>query len=454
MRCLINKHRIFFIDLFWSAHTQHSPISFMPKLLKRQRFFTRLRARLPLRMTLCRLLILYFPAYPVMNRLLSQVILPFGLIFLTVLTSSALAANLQNEDLFARHYSRGLIWTIQGNSNAAIEEFQKAAEMLPDSPDIHYQLGVAYGTQSKWQLAISELRRAIALNPTYIEARYALGRIYLKATAQSDKAITELKQVVDLNPESAQGYYLLGSAYLQQNKFEGAEVALRHALQLHPGNVEIYSELGMVYFKQKRYDAAIQILQQAIQRDQNYALTHFILGNLYLKQGKKAKGLKELQHFEQLTQQAEDIKRFRQRAHNAPNDANAWYQLGLAQMRAGKYNAAIPSFRRSIELGYPNEKPYEALGQVYFRLNAIEDAQRMFFRALEINPRSADLYNSAGICCFMLEQFDEAIQYMKQAIQLRPTDEFYLNLSKAYQQLGRIAEAEAAYKAYQELQSD
>ena len=412
MRCLINEHRFFFINL-----------------------------------------LLRFHAYPVMNRLLTQIILPFGLI-LTVVTFSASAVNSPQKDLFARHYSRGLIWTIHGNSKAAIEEFQKAAKMVPDSPDIHYQLGVAYGTQSKWQLAISELGRAIALNPTYIEARYALGRIYLKATAQSDKAITELKRVVDLNPESAQGHYLLGSAYLQQNELDSAEVALRHALQLHPGNVEIYGELGVVYFKQKRYDAATQILQQAIQRDQNYALTHFILGNLYLKQGKKAKGLKALHRFEQLTQQAEDIKRFRQRAHNALKDADAWYQLGLAQMRAGKYNATIPSFRRSIELGHSNEKPYEALGQVYFRLNAIEDAQRMFFRALEINPRSADLYNSAGICCFVLEQFDEAIKYMRQAIQLRPTAEFYLNISKAYQQLGRIAEAEAAYKAYQELQSD
>lgn len=97
--------------------------------------------------------------------------------------------------------------------------------------------------------------------------------------------------------------------------------------------------------------------------------------------------------------------------------------------------------------------PQANLGIIYFRAKKMEKAEAAFLRAVEINPANAISLNYLGVIQREKGRFKEAEAFYQRSIEADPTHAAvhrnYGILLELY--MGRLKEALAQYKAYQEL---
>ncbi len=72
-----------------------------------------------------------------------------------------------------------------------------------------------------------------------------------------------------------------------------------------------------------------------------------------------------------------------------PSNAEAWYNLGLAQLFADQLAAAEASFKRCAELRPAGWEAHHRLGYIYEKTERYQEALRSYSKALELHPDPA-----------------------------------------------------------------
>ncbi|GIV98479.1 MAG: hypothetical protein KatS3mg057_3136 [Herpetosiphonaceae bacterium] len=172
-----------------------------------------------------------------------------------------------NEALY--HYYRGLITSALGDSQAAIDAYNKAIEtdIYGDILPLAYvELGNEYVITGEYDRAIDAYSAAINLNSSDSNAYAGLGHAYLQQGSY-DQAIATLNSAIELNPEDVDAYNRLGLAYAYTHQYDRAIAAFQQAIALAPADPVLYFNLGRTYHEQANYSAAIEAYDQAIALD-------------------------------------------------------------------------------------------------------------------------------------------------------------------------------------------
>lgn len=85
----------------------------------------------------------------------------------------------QNAPSYTSFYDLGLIYSARGESEKALQAFDRASTMNPKSFMLEYQKGLVYATLKKYAQAIPFYQKALALNPSFDDARIALVGAFL-----------------------------------------------------------------------------------------------------------------------------------------------------------------------------------------------------------------------------------------------------------------------------------
>ena len=169
-------------------------------------------------------------------------------------------------------------------------------------------------------------------------------------------------------------------------------------------------------------------------------------------------------------------------------DALKAYSLGRKTSSAKGDTAALPFYKRTVELDPNFATAYAAISTVYLNLNEVGRAAENARKAYELRekvsererfsieanyyvtatgelekaaqiyelwqqtyPRDDSPYVNLGFIFASLGNWEKALAEARQAMLLEPKDEVkYLNLGAAYQNLNRLEEAEAVYKQAKE----
>jgi len=121
----------------------------------------------------------------------------------------------------------------RGEYIRAVQEYQKALELKPDSAEIHYNLGLAYYEQRIFDRAIQEFKRTIEINPNHSEAHNNLGTLYFNR-GEYDNTFQEYQKAVKINPDYAQAHNNLGILYYYQKEYRKALQEFQIVLMLKP----------------------------------------------------------------------------------------------------------------------------------------------------------------------------------------------------------------------------
>ena len=129
-----------------------------------------------------------------------------------------------------------LVGTVQeaaGETNQAIETYNKVAALQPQSPEPLLRLAALHMSTNQMDKAIEVLRRAQKIAPGGQGVVPQLVQVYL-AAQRPDDALKEVRELQKRQPKLAIAYALEGEIYISKRDLAEAERALREALKREP----------------------------------------------------------------------------------------------------------------------------------------------------------------------------------------------------------------------------
>jgi Tfp pilus assembly protein PilF len=142
-------------------------------------------------------------------------------------------------------------------------------------------------------------------------------------------------------------------------------------------------------------------------------------------------------------------------AELAPDDADAYYNLGTSLLALSRPEEAASRFRRALALAPRNAKALNNLGSALRALRRLGEAEDACRRATELAPEMPTAWNNLGIVHADQGRPAEAADCFRRAVAIKPDfADAWFNLGKALQSAGRREEALAQFREAIDLRPD
>jgi tetratricopeptide (TPR) repeat protein len=264
------------------------------------------------------------------------------------------------------------IWLLRGDLERALENYEAAAALKPDSIPAMCQAAEVAERRGELERSLSWWIRAKKLQPEKPEILFGFGRVSLKMDLLED-AEPALARAVELRPQDASYRYALASARVGKKQFESAELLLKDLVAKRPGDAQLHYALGAVFYLESKLDEAERELRQSV----------------------------KLQ----------------------PNQLASWYYLGVVSRDQGKNEDAVRIFQQVLH-DHPSHAPsYEALGTVLIRMRRYPEAKVNLEKAVELNPKSVKASYQLGLLLNRMGEKEQAAKRLEMAKSMRQEDE-------------------------------
>lgn len=272
------------------------------------------------------------------------------------------------------YLERGLCLSMQGHSEAAIVDYDKAIALLDNSPEkamAYHNRGGSYATLGNFTAAIADYSQAIAVAPSFAGARQELAQLQEKmknlgvASGQPDavdatktaeqqfeqgcacrnqndliNALVHFDRAIALNPKHAFAYYNRGIVNSILRRYEQALADEHQALVLQPRFPAALTERGLVYQYKGNINDALVDYNAALALDPAYALAHANKGFAYAE----------------LEQWVDALACFNVAIRLASTNADFYGNRGEVLTKIGHYQRALADFTRFLQLAPQSPK--------------------------------------------------------------------------------------------------
>lgn len=268
--------------------------------------------------------------------------------------------NLTGDQMFLR----GRLRMAQGQHKDAVEDFEEAAEALPQREEVWLHLADAAGQAASNAGAMSAagmakkakraLEKVVELNPSNVDARGGLIQFHLQAPwivgGRKKEARRQAEAIARIDP--VQGKVWKARVALATGKADDAEALFRSILEAHPDQPDVAITLATLLHSKSKWAEANEVLRPYAEAD--------------------------------------------------PPNLGALYQVGRTGALSGQYLAgSAVAMRRYIELAsnqgerpVPLSPAYWRLGMILQHQNQPEEARGAFEQALALDPDNEEAQKS------------------------------------------------------------
>ena len=284
---------------------------------------------------------------------------------------------------WANNFNRGVSLFQRGNKvtdedsikmyfDMAIDAYNNAIMLEPDSGETYRNLAFVYLTTGKTEESVEPLKKLVEIEQAEEGYQY-LGEVYytlganimndfksnsnaqdsVKAMDYFDKSIVTLEEGLKKYPENSDMQVARTSAYIGAGRIAEAIEASKILVDNEPNNKIYRYNYGVLLLNAERYSEAETQLLEALKIDPEYENAIYNLGVTYVKWGTAMN-----KEAEQKGTISEDYKK--------------------------KYEAALPYLEKVVEKDATNVAIWELLGKVYSVLGMTDDANNAFKKADEL----------------------------------------------------------------------
>lgn len=238
----------------------------------------------------------------------------------------------------------------------------------------------------------------------------------------------------------------------QEGRLEAAIVEFQKATELDPRLAEALVDLGETHMEKHDYGAAIAPLKRALELSPNLSPAHQLLGYALLAQGYPAEAIPHLERAGERGalgiaeiesgQLPEAVANLNAALAKRPNDPDLLYYLGRASGLLGK------RAMDTLLAAYPDSaRAHQALGENYFVLRQMPNAEKEFTQALRLRPDLPGLHLELGQVYAGAFQWQQAEEEFRAETKLQPG-----NAEAAYRLSAALLEEGKAHEARVELE--
>jgi len=300
------------------------------------------------------------------------------------------------------HFNLGVLLQRTGRLEEAEAELRRALELAPaaapSSAATHFNLGVVLARQGREEEAVEELERALELRPGYPEARHNLG-LLLAESGELERAVTALEAAAAEQPGAPEIHARLGVLYRRQGRLAKAEAELLRSLELDPSDSAVWTELGLVRVRRERFAAAEEAFDEALQRDPRQAEAHYNLGVLAARRERPEAAMAA----------------YRQAVAADPEHARAWNNLGILLVQGGRPGEGRQALEAAVTADPDYAEAWFNLGVASDHLGQPERALEALRRAVELRPDEPRFHYGLGRLLEARGQPDAARPHLERA---------------------------------------
>lgn len=137
----------------------------------------------------------------------------------------------------------------------AIAQFEAAARIAPNTPNVHFGLGYLEWKERQYDKAEEEFQRELRNEPDHAKALTYLGDIEFRLQ-QNAKAEADLRRAVRMAGAGQLAWIDLGRAVAADNHYDEAVSDFRHAIRMDPKEVEPHWRLAQLCQSMGKKDEA------------------------------------------------------------------------------------------------------------------------------------------------------------------------------------------------------
>lgn len=173
----------------------------------------------------------------------------------------------------------------QGHLRGALDAYQAAVKIRPNSNEIQYKIAEIYFQLEEYENARDAFVAFLALEPNHITALNHVGYIFEKLS-NYESAAQYYERVLSISKDNLYALNHLGLAYKQLNRLDEAEAQLRKALALDPNCdspdcENLHNYLGLIHLQRGEVGEAIAELRESIRLFPQDIWARQRLGSLY-----------------------------------------------------------------------------------------------------------------------------------------------------------------------------
>lgn len=139
----------------------------------------------------------------------------------------------QDPDYYSAYIEMGVMQDQKG-SELALEYYNSALAIYPESTEALYNVGMYHQTRKELNQAIAAYKKLNKIDSTWADPFYNQGYIHLVYTGDLDSSIYFFQRSVDLDPNYYQAYNNLGLAYEMKEDFQNAKKYYQKAIEANP----------------------------------------------------------------------------------------------------------------------------------------------------------------------------------------------------------------------------
>jgi tetratricopeptide (TPR) repeat protein len=311
---------------------------------------------------------------------------------------------------FYKEYDLAVDLTRQGDYPAAIAQWHKTLDMVPDDPRAHNAYGATLLKAGRPEEALAQFRIALEKKPQFAEAHNNAG-VLLASAGKPGEAAAQFQAALESNPDDAEAHVNLGRLFMDRHRVQGAIEQFQAAIQSNPASAEAHNDLGTAYRSLEKRDDAIAEYKKAIESDAKFAPAYDNLGFVLAGEGDMDGA----------------IANFSKAAELDPRDGGAEANLGRALLKKNQLDEAIAHLTRAVKLGPDSAEVETNLGLALGEKGKADEAIPHFEQALKAAPGMAQAEYYLGELLIMSGHGVDGLAHWREGLRKEPDNLLLLN---------------------------
>jgi serine/threonine protein kinase/Tfp pilus assembly protein PilF len=390
-------------------------------------------------------------------------------------------------------------------NTSALEEFERALQLAPESADALAGRGHTYLSERRIEDALADFEAALRKEPGSI---YALtGRAAARlAKRQPESALQDYKSALAIDPgsldalvgcaetltrlrqysaaraavesalsidsDAVDGLRLRAVLAVQSRQLAAARAAATHAVEVDPHSPAVFATRAFVRLAAPDLEGALEDVEKACTLDDCDASTRALRGLVLVRLGRADEGLGDLEHAIGLDGEHAEARAWRavatlwlgrsddvdadvQRALELHSECgSAYLASALQRLRAGEAKKALMHLDRALELDragvttwFGRDRVHLWRAEISLNLGRFIEAIADSEHALKEAPDSAEAHLIRSRALLRLGRAGDALEDVEAAWALDRSPQILLRRSEALFALGRYGEAVADLEA-------